>query len=53
MGVKTTTSYKIKGNSIAMVYQGAEVELDYEIDGDTLILSMGSIMEFNLKRAKK
>jgi hypothetical protein len=35
MGIKVTIPYTtIKGNAIAMVYEGAEAEFDYEIDGN-------------------
>jgi hypothetical protein len=47
MGVKQTVSYKIKGNSISTKYQGAEVEMEFEIDEDILTVSvMGYDLEF-------
>lgn len=46
-GIKQTFPYKIKGNSISTQYQGAEVELEYEIVGDILVVDlMGFRMEF-------
>jgi hypothetical protein len=47
MGIRQTYPYKVKGNSISYKYQGTEVEIDFEIDGDTLTVEMmGVPMEF-------
>jgi hypothetical protein len=47
MGVSTTVPYKVKGTAIATEYEGASVELEFEIDEDILTVSiMGFDMEF-------
>jgi hypothetical protein len=47
MGIKRTVPYKVKGNSIFTEYEGAEVEIEFEIDEDILLISvMGFGMEF-------
>jgi hypothetical protein len=47
MGVKQTVPYKVKGNAISTKYEGSEVEMEFEIDGDTLTVEvMGFDMEF-------
>jgi hypothetical protein len=53
MGVKVTTPYKIKGNAIAMVYEGTEVEFEYVIDGDILTINMMGMMEVEFTRVKE
>jgi hypothetical protein len=50
--IKQTVPYKVKGNSIFTEYAGAEVEIEFEIDGDTLTVDiMGMSLEF--KRVDK
>ena len=46
-GMKQTVPYKVKGNAISTKYEGAEVEMKFEIDGDTLTIEMGRVsLEF-------
>jgi hypothetical protein len=51
-GIKTTVPYKTNGNSISTEYGGAEVERDFEIDGDTLTIA-GFDMEFKRVSGKQ
>jgi hypothetical protein len=53
MGVKQTVPYKVKGNSISTEYQGAEVEMEFEIDGDTLTVDMMGMMSLEFERVDK
>jgi hypothetical protein len=51
MGMKVTTTYKVKNKAIAMEYQGASVEYAYTIDGDTLTIDMG-VMPVKFRRVR-
>jgi hypothetical protein len=51
-GLKQTVPYKVKGTSISTEYQGAEVEMEFEIDGDTLIVDIMGMMELEFERVK-
>ncbi|MDR2516118.1 MAG: hypothetical protein LBC88_01905 [Spirochaetaceae bacterium] len=53
MGVKITIPYTIKGNAIAMVYEGAEVEFEYKIDGNTLTVNFMGLMDVEFTRVEK
>jgi hypothetical protein len=50
MGVKQTVPYKVKGNAISTEYQGAEVEIEFEIDGDTLTVDIMGITSLEFER---
>jgi hypothetical protein len=51
MGMRVTYPYKIKGNYICFNYQGADIEVKYELQGDTLKVDY-MILDYEFKRVK-
>jgi hypothetical protein len=52
-GIKQTVPYKVKGNAIATEYQGTEVEMEFEMDGDTLTIDIMGMMSLEFERVGK